>query len=140
MLDLKSIRAQFPSLQRKPNNIPMTFIDGPAGTQEPDRVINAISDYYKTSNANTHGEFITTHETDVVVAAMRSSMAALLGAENASTISIGQNMTTLNFALARGIARLLKPSDEVLINFSGKDVQIAGAVPRIAVGFLEFSD
>ncbi len=115
MLDLKSIRAQFPSLQRKPNNIPMTFIDGPAGTQVPDRVINAISDYYKTSNANTHGEFITTHETDVVVAAMRSSMAALLGAENASTISIGQNMTTLNFALARGIARLLKPGDEVLI-------------------------
>lgn len=115
MLDLKSIRAQFPSLQRKPNNIPMTFIDGPAGTQVPDRVINAISDYYKTSNANTHGEFITTHETDVVVAAMRASMAALLGAENASTISIGQNMTTLNFVLARGIARLLKPGDEVLI-------------------------
>lgn len=115
MLDLRSIRAQFPSLQRKPNNIPMTFIDGPAGTQVPDRVINAISDYYKTSNANTHGEFITTHETDVVVAAMRTSMAALLGAENANTISIGQNMTTLNFALARGIARLLKPGDEVLI-------------------------
>jgi len=115
MLDLHSIRSQFPSLQRKSNNFPIIFLDGPGGTQVPYSVINAISDYYKTSNANTHGEFITTHETDAVIAAMRSSMAALLGAENASTISIGQNMTTLNFALARGIARLLKPGDEVLI-------------------------
>ncbi len=115
MLDINSIRSQFPSLKRKPNNFPIIFLDGPGGTQVPDRVVNAISDYYKTSNANTHGEFITTHETDVVIAAMRTSMAALLGAENASTISIGQNMTTLNFALARGIARLLKPGDEVLI-------------------------
>ncbi len=115
MTDLNSIRSQFPSLKRKANNLPMIFLDGPGGTQVPDNVINAISDYYKTSNANTHGEFITTHETDVVIAAMRTSMAALLGAENASTISIGQNMTTLNFALARGIARLLKPGDEVLI-------------------------
>ncbi|MEK6783330.1 MAG: cysteine desulfurase-like protein [Bacteroidota bacterium] len=115
MFDLSSVRAQFPSLLRKPNNIPMTFLDGPGGTQVPDRVITAISNYYKTSNANTHGEFITTHETDIVVTTMRTSMAALLGAENSNTISIGQNMTTLNFALARGIARLLKPGDEVLI-------------------------
>jgi cysteine desulfurase family protein (TIGR01976 family) len=115
MLDINAIRSQFPSLQRKPNNIPLTFLDGPGGTQVPDCVINAISNYYKTSNANSHGEFITTHETDVVIASMRASMAALLGAENPNTISIGQNMTTLNFALARGIARLLKPGDEVLI-------------------------
>ena len=115
MLDINSIRSQFPAMKRAANNLPMIFLDGPGGTQVPDRVINAISEYYKTSNANTHGEFITTHETDVVIASMRTSMAALLGAENASTISIGQNMTTLNFALARGIARLLKPGDEVLI-------------------------
>ena len=115
MVDLNAIRSQFPSLERKPNNFPIIFLDGPGGTQVPNLVIDAISDYYKTSNANTHGEFITTHETDAVIAAMRTSMAALLGAENASTISIGQNMTTLNFALARGIARMLKPGDEVLI-------------------------
>ena len=115
MLDLNSVRNQFPSLQRKPGNIPMVFLDGPGGTQVPDRVINAISDYYKTSNANSHGEFITTHETDAVIANMRTAMAALLNAEHANCISIGQNMTTLNFSLARGIARLLKPGDEVLI-------------------------
>ena len=74
MFDLNSVRSQFPSLLRKPNNNPITFLDGPGGTQVPDGVINAISDYYKTSNANTHGEFITTHETDVVIANMRTAM------------------------------------------------------------------
>ena len=115
MLDITSIRQQIPSLQRKANKFPMIFFDGPGGTQVPNRVIDAISDYYKTSNANSHGEFITTKETDEVIANMRTAMATLFNAESSSCISIGQNMTTLNFALARGMARILKPGDEVLI-------------------------
>jgi cysteine desulfurase family protein (TIGR01976 family) len=115
MIDSAKVRAQFPSLARVHNNIPLTFLDAPAGTQVPTPVIDAITGYYKTSNANTHGEFLTTNETDRVITTMRHAMAALLGAEGPETISIGQNMTTLNFALARGIARNLKPGDEVLI-------------------------
>ncbi len=93
----------------------MVFLDGPAGTQVPQSVIEAISHYYSTSNANTHGAFITTRETDDIIQHMRQSMAALLGAENEDTISIGQNMTSLNFALARAMSRILQPGDEVLI-------------------------
>jgi cysteine desulfurase family protein (TIGR01976 family) len=115
MIDSARVRQAFPSLTRVHNNIPLTYLDAPAGTQVPQQVIDGISDYYKTSNANTHGEFLTTNETDAVVALMRKSIAALLGAEGPETISIGQNMTTLNFALARGIARNLRPGDEVLI-------------------------
>ena len=111
----ESIRSQFPSLSRKVNNEPLIFIDGPAGTQVPQTVIDAISHYYCNSNANTHGAFVTTHETDKVIDSTRQAMAALLGAEDPSTISIGQNMTTLNFALARAMSRVFRPSDEVLI-------------------------
>lgn len=110
-----NIRGQFPSLQRRINNLPMIFIDGPAGTQVPQSVIDAVTHYYTTSNANTHGAFPTTKETDSVIESMRHSMAALLGAEGPETISIGQNMTTLNFALARAMSRVLHPGDEVLI-------------------------
>lgn len=109
------VRGRFPSLQRRINNLPMIFIDGPAGTQVPQSVIDAITKYYTTSNANTHGAFATTQETDQVIASMRNSMAALLGAEGPDTISIGQNMTTLNFALARAMSRVLHPGEEVLI-------------------------
>lgn len=93
----------------------MVFLDGPAGTQVPQSVIDGITNYYKNSNANSHGTFITTQETDKVIHHMRRCMAALLGAESESSISIGQNMTTLNFALARAMSRVLKPGDEVLI-------------------------
>lgn len=109
------IRSRLPSLQRRVNNLPMIFIDGPADTQVPQDVIDAITHYYTTSNANTHGAFVTTRETDRVIDSMRSSMAALLGAEGPETISIGQNMTTLNFALARAMSRVLHPGEEVLI-------------------------
>jgi cysteine desulfurase family protein (TIGR01976 family) len=114
-IDSPAIRNQFPSLQRRHNNQPMVFLDGPAGTQVPQSVIDGITHYYKNSNANSHGEFITTNETDQVIHYMRTCMAALLGAESESSISIGQNMTTLNFALARALSRVFKPGDEVLI-------------------------
>jgi cysteine desulfurase family protein (TIGR01976 family) len=115
MINSTSLRAQFPSLSRRHNKKPLIFIDGPAGTQVPDYVINAMSDYYKTSNSNTHGAFITTHETDQLMHDMRETVAAFLGAEGAETISVGQNMTTLNFSLARGVGRMLQPGDEILI-------------------------
>lgn len=114
-IDSTAIRNQFPSLQRKHNDQPMVFLDGPAGTQVPQSVIDSITHYYKNSNANSHGAFITTNETDQVIHHMRTCMAALLGAESENSISIGQNMTTLNFALARAMSRVLKPGDEVLI-------------------------
>lgn len=110
-----SVRDQFPSLRRQIDGRQMIFTDGPAGTQVPQSVIDAVSRYYSTSNANTHGAFATTRETDAIIDSMRHSMAALLGAEGPETISIGQNMTTLNFALARAMSRVLHRGEEVLI-------------------------
>lgn len=111
----QSFRSQFPSLSRLHNNSPLVFIDGPAGTQVPSYVINAMTGYYQTSNSNTHGAFVTTNETDALMGSMRETVAAFLGAEGAETISVGQNMTTLNFSLARGIGRMLQAGDEILI-------------------------
>jgi len=115
MLNRQVIHDQFPALQRVHNGYPLIFLDGPGGTQVPIDVINAVSGYYTTSNSNTHGEFITTRETDSIVHQAREATATLLGAEGAHTISFGQNMTTLNFSLAHGIGRALQPGDEVLV-------------------------
>lgn len=114
-LDLHLIRQDFPSLQRLHNDRPLIFLDGPGGTQVPEKVIGAISDYYRRSNANTHGAFVTTRETDEVMAGAREKMAAFLGAEGPQTISFGQNMTTINYSLARAMSRVFRPGDEVLI-------------------------
>lgn len=90
-------------------------MDGPAGTQVPEPVMEAISDYYRQSNANTHGAFVTSRETDEVMDSVRNNLAIFLGAEGPHTISLGQNMTSLNYALARALVRILQPGDEILI-------------------------
>ncbi|MDE3091630.1 MAG: aminotransferase class V-fold PLP-dependent enzyme, partial [Chloroflexota bacterium] len=48
--NVDEIRSHFPSLQSG-----AIFFDNPGGTQVPQQVIDAVSDYYKTSNSNTHG-------------------------------------------------------------------------------------
>ena len=109
------IRHQFPSLSRKIQDKPIIFLDGPAGTQVPESVIEAVSNYYRNSNSNLHGPFLFSQESDQVMDDARMAMADLLGAPGPENISFGQNMTTLNFALSRAIGRYLQPGDEILI-------------------------
>ncbi|MEC8679358.1 MAG: cysteine desulfurase-like protein [Bacteroidota bacterium] len=116
MLDSKKIREAFPSLSlRDKNNNQIIYLDGPGGTQVPNSVIDGISEYYKKHNANTHGEFGTSIETDKIMSTLRDKVSVLLNAENKNCISIGQNMTTLNFQLARGLSKMFKEGDEVII-------------------------
>ena len=109
-------RDYFPSLNRvNSSNQQIIYLDGPGGTQVPIQVIEAISQYYLRSNANTHGEFITSQETDLVMDDLRFKVSVMLGAESPNTISIGQNMTTLNYSLARALSRKFKEDDEVIV-------------------------
>ncbi len=110
-----SIRSQFPSLNRIVNDRTIVHLDGPGGTQVPQTVIDAIIEVYSQSNANTHGQFITSMETDHLINHTRNQMATLLGAEGGNTISFGANMTSMNFVLANAITRSLQPGDEILI-------------------------
>jgi cysteine desulfurase family protein (TIGR01976 family) len=108
-------RANFPALGRSINGLPLAFLDGPGGTQVPEQVIEAVSDYYRRCNANTHGAFITSSETDQVMDRARSTVAAFLGAHSPGQVSFGANMTTLNFALSHALVRKMSPGDEILI-------------------------
>jgi cysteine desulfurase family protein (TIGR01976 family) len=113
--DCLRCRKDFPSLARTVDGHPLAFLDGPAGTQVPRPVIDTISRYYETSNANSHGEFPTSRETDRLLYETREAAAAFLGAPSWQSISFGQNMTTLNFALSHALGRAMKPGDEVVI-------------------------
>ncbi|MAD50915.1 MAG: cysteine desulfurase-like protein [Flavobacteriales bacterium] len=116
MINSEIIRDYFPSLSRVDNNNnQIIYLDGPGGTQVPIQVIEAISQYYIRSNANTHGEFVTSKETDYIMDGLRERIAEMLGSEGPGTISIGQNMTTLNYSLSRALSRKFKKGDEVII-------------------------
>ncbi len=108
-------REDFPSLRRTINGQPLAFFDGPGGTQVPEAVIDAVSHYYRRSNANTHGPFVTSVETDQLMHDARSAVADFLGAPSARDISFGANMTTLAFSLSHALARDMRAGDEVII-------------------------
>ena len=133
------IRAQFPALAQEVNGRPVIFLDGPGGTQVPQRVIAAIGDYLVRSNANTHGAFATSRRTDSTIAEARAAMADLLGCA-ADEIVFGPNMTTLTFALSRAIGREWQSGDEVVVTRLDHDANVVpwraleerGAVVRVA--------
>jgi cysteine desulfurase family protein (TIGR01976 family) len=114
--DCARCRRDFPSLSHATaEGLPLAFLDGPAGTQVPEPVIAAMSGYYRTSNANTHGEFPTSRETDRLLQETRETVAAFLGAPSGREISFGQNMTTLTYSLSYALAREMAPGDEIVI-------------------------
>jgi cysteine desulfurase family protein (TIGR01976 family) len=113
--DCERARRDFPALGRTVDGHPVAFLDGPAGTQVPEAVIEAIAHYYRTSNANTHGEFATSRESDRLLHEIRETVAAFLGASSWREVSFGQNTTTLNYSLSHALAREMKAGDEIVL-------------------------
>src|SRR6204780_3967757 len=123
-LDLTPTRAQFPSLAQTVNGHPAAFLDGPGGTQVPQRVIDAISGYLRRDNANTGGAYATSRHTDAMLADARDAMADFLNCA-ADEIIFGPNMTTLTYAISRAIGRDLGPGDEILVTRLDHDANVS---------------
>jgi cysteine desulfurase family protein (TIGR01976 family) len=123
-LDLKYVRTQFPSLAQTINGHPAVFFDGPGGTQVPERVIDAISDYLRRDNSNSGGNYPTARRTDAMIAAARVAMADFFHCAD-DEIVFGQNMTALTFAFSRAIGRELGPGDEILVTRLDHDANVS---------------
>lgn len=123
-LDLASIRAQFPSLAQTVNGHPAVFFDGPGGTQVPQGVIDAMSDYLRRDNANSGGNYATSRRTDAVIADARAAMADFFHSD-ADEVVFGQNMTSLAFAFSRAIGRELKSGDEIVLTRLDHDANVS---------------
>src|SRR5271169_6639759 len=123
-LDLAYVRSQFPSLAQTVNGHPAAFLDGPGGTQVPQRVIDAISNYLRQNNANTGGAYATSRNTDAMLASARAAMADFLNC-GVDEIVFGPNMTTLTYAMSRAIGRDLGPGDEILVTRLDHDANVS---------------
>src|SRR6476660_9342627 len=113
-LDVAWVRAQFPSLRSQVNGYRAAFLDGPAGTQVPKQVMDAVQSYFLNSNANTCGAFATSRSNDAIIASARAAMADFYTCDK-DEIIFGQNMTTITFALSRAIGRELNSGDEIVV-------------------------
>ena len=113
-LDVQSVRRQFPALQEYFNGRPGIFFDNPGGTQVPQSVIDAMSDYLIRRNANVGGTFETSRRNDIMIDHARQAVADLLGA-NVDEIIFGSNMTSLAFQLSHALAAEFGPGDEIVV-------------------------
>ncbi len=110
-----ALRQMFPSLRRMHHGRPVIYLDGPAGSQVPQQVVDAISDYYLHHNANRSGKFATSQETDRLIQAAHVAAAAWFGTEDPTETIFGANMTTITFAFSRALSKTWKPGDRILV-------------------------
>jgi len=122
--DITWVREQFPSLKLQLNRHAAAFLDGPAGTQVPKQVMDAVQNYFMSANANTYGAFLTSRRNDEMILTARAAMADFFNCD-ANEVVFGQNMTTITFALARAIGRELKPGDEIVVTTLDHDANVA---------------
>jgi cysteine desulfurase family protein (TIGR01976 family) len=113
--DVEALRRRFPALAIQDGGRPVALFDGPGGTQVPDTVIEAIASYYRTSNANHGGPFLTSRRSDESALEAHAAMADMLGAADPSEIKFGANMTTLTFHVSRSIGAAMAPGDEIVV-------------------------
>ena len=113
--DVEALRRRFPALAIEDGGRPVALFDGPGGTQVPDTVIAAVADYYRTSNANHDGPFLTSRRSDARVHEAHVAIADLLGAATPGEIKFGANMTSLTFHVSRSIAATMQPGDEIVV-------------------------
>jgi cysteine desulfurase family protein (TIGR01976 family) len=121
--DLSAVRDRFPALARAEHGRAVTFADAPGGSHVPDTVIEAMAAYLRTSNANAHGVFPTSRETDAVIDGAHEAAADLLNAAPDEVV-FGPNATTLLLAVSRSIGRTLSPGDEVVVTRLDHDANV----------------
>ena len=117
-------RSQFPALRRQIAGGEAVYFDGPAGSQTPECVIDAIGHYLRHTNANHGGVFATSRESDALLDRVHASVADLLGVSDPDCVVFGANMTTLTFQLSRALSRTWKAGDEIVVTHLDHDANV----------------
>jgi cysteine desulfurase family protein (TIGR01976 family) len=114
ILPINQIRSHFPSLKRTHNNFPVAYFDGPGGTQVPNIVVEAVSNYLLNHNGNSGWAYPTSEETTELVEKARQTFAYFFNSQP-NEIVFGANMSTLTFHLSRALGQKLNEGDEIIV-------------------------
>jgi cysteine desulfurase family protein (TIGR01976 family) len=106
------------------------FLDAPGGTQVPDEVGEAMARALREASGNLGAPYETGRRVAAILDGAKAAAARMLGCEPAEVV-FGANMTTLNFALARTLARDLRAGDEIVVTRLDHD---AGVAPWLELG------
>ena len=112
--DFDTVRSRFPALSRLEKGLPAAYLDGPGGTQVPQRVIDAMTEALRDGLSNLGGGFGPSDDAVRITDEARLAMAAFLNSAP-EEIVFGQNMTSLTFAMSRALARTWDSGDSIVL-------------------------
>jgi len=116
-LDVEAIREAFPILEREFDGEQVVYLDNAATTQTPDPVVDAMSDYYRESNANVHrGIHHLSQEASIAYEEAHDRVAEFIGADGREEVIFTKNTTEAEnlVAYAWGLNEL-GPGDEIVL-------------------------
>lgn len=110
---IEAVRQEFPALSLESGG--RIYLDNPAGTQVPQRVVDAVSHAMVSASSNLGGYFQSSKAADEIWRQAHDAMADMLGAASAEGVVIGPNMTSLTFQISRSLGHLFEPGDEIIV-------------------------
>ena len=119
-LDVATIKADFAILNQEPTpgRKPLVYLDSASSSQKPSQVIEAVSQFYRTSNANIHrGVYELSERASVAYESAREKVARFISAGDSRSCVFTRNTTeAINLvALTWGRASL-KPGDLIIVS------------------------
>lgn len=117
ILDITSVRKDFPILDRKVNGKPLVYFDNAATAQTPMHVIDVIVDYYSLYNANIHrGVHALSQEATDLYEASRQTLQNHFNIKEASEVIFTSGTTHAINIVANGFSSILSSGDEIIVS------------------------
>lgn len=119
LVDIESIRAQFPILHREVNGKPLAYLDNGATSQKPQSVIDTINRYYTNENSNIHrGVHTLSQEATSAYEAVRKKVQGFINAEHEHEVIFTSGTTGgINLVANSFGESLIREGDEILITY-----------------------
>jgi cysteine desulfurase/selenocysteine lyase len=116
-LDVERVRQDFPILAREVRGKPLVYLDNAATSQKPRAVIEAVSRFYASENANIHrGVHYLSERATVAYDEVRRRVARFVNAASPDQVVFTRGTTEGINLVAQSWARTqLRPGDEILI-------------------------
>ena len=110
------IRSQFPILSREVHGAPLSYLDNSATAQTPECVVEAMSDYYRSSNANVHrGVHTLSEEATALYEGAREAVARLIGADRREVVFTRNATEAVNVAAQSWCEANLSEGDRIVL-------------------------
>ncbi|WP_297333538.1 cysteine desulfurase [Flavobacterium sp.] len=117
MFDINKVREDFPILNQKVNGKPLIYFDNAATSQKPQVVIDAISGYYSTINANIHrGVHALSQLATDAYEVSRQKIQKHINAKHSHEVLFTTGTTHGINLVASGFSKFVKEGDKVMVS------------------------